>query len=278
MKLHLPLFLRKAILTLMLAYGVPAVQAAGLTLGAGDSLSLDFADASTIQNLNSGTLQLSGGTLLELINCGSGDGKTYTLATGVSSLLDAEGNALTLNSTNNAISNYFDTTQPGTGFWADASLVLSNGDLQLVRHNESVKAAVIITTRQIGGVDYQYYEGVSFADIGYSTSSSDAEGGAIYGDWGCTITLSDNGSVSFSGNTASGSYFASGGAIYGDSSSTITLSDNGSVTFSGNTASGKYARGGAIYGYGDITLSNNGSVEFSGNTASSREDTPVARV
>ncbi|MBQ1961216.1 MAG: hypothetical protein II349_06810, partial [Akkermansia sp.] len=97
--------------------------------------------------------------------------------------------------------------------------------------------------------------------------SSDAYGGAIDG---YIITLSGNGSVSFSDNTASSSsYSAFGGAIF--SSSTITLSGNGSVTFSGNTASGfSYARGGAIYGYDStITLSGNESVSFSGNTASS---------
>ena len=272
MKLHLPVLIRKAIIACMLAVVSsfsPTATAAALTLGTGDFLSLDYADDSTIPNLNNGTLQLSGGALLELLHCGSGDGKTYTLATGVSSLLDAAGNAITLDSSNNAISNYFDTTQPGTGFWADATLQLVDGILQLVRHNESVKATVTITTRQTDGVDYQYYEGVSFADIEYTTSWSDASGGAIYGDSNSTITLSDNGRVVFEGNTASSTdYSASGGAIYGDG--TITLSNNGSVEFSRNTASGYDGSGGAIYGdyYRMITLSNNVSVVFEGNTAS----------
>ena len=299
MKLHLPLFLRKAILALMLAYGVPAVQAADLTLGADDSLTLDFADTSTIQNLNSGTLQLSGGTLLELLNCGSGDGKTYTLITDISKLMGEDG-SLTLTSANNAISNYFDTTQPGTGFWADGTLVLTDdGTLQLVLHDQNVKEAVVISTRQTGGAEYQNYAGVSLENISavdnggaisgdevtlsnngsvifegntasdaYTTSfsSGGASGGAICGGSNSTITLSDNGSVEFSRNTASsiGSVVCSyGGAIYGDSSSTITVSNNGSVTFSGNVASGSsVVRGGAIYTYGNLSIRNNDSVSF----------------
>ncbi|MBR2314690.1 MAG: hypothetical protein IKA55_07535, partial [Akkermansia sp.] len=77
MKLHLPLFLRKAILTLMLAYGVPALHAANLTLGAEDSFSVDYSASGSLQDLNNGTLRLSGGTTLQLSSCGEGDGKTY---------------------------------------------------------------------------------------------------------------------------------------------------------------------------------------------------------
>ena len=148
-----------------------------------------------------------GGTQLDLSNCGVGDGKTYTLLTGVSGVLDAEGNALILDSTNNAASLYFDTTQPGTGFWADAMLSLSeDGTLQLVRHNETVKAAQTITTRQTASLVFSYYEEISFEDISGSSS-----GGAIHGGYNSTITLNNNGSVTFIGNTAS----SSGGAIHG---------------------------------------------------------------
>ncbi|MBO5683550.1 MAG: PEP-CTERM sorting domain-containing protein, partial [Akkermansia sp.] len=98
-----------------------------------------------------------------------------------------------------------------------------------------------------------------------SSSSYVTSGGAIYGGSYSTITLSNNGSVTFSGNTASGQY-THGGAIYGDVHSTITLSNNGSVTFSGNTAfaSSSYfaASGGAIYTRGDLSIRNNDSVEF----------------
>ena len=271
MKLHIPVLLRKALLACFAVgtlYSGGTTIAADLTLGSEDTLSINYAESDSIPDLESGTLQLNGDTLLLLAECGEGNGKTYTLLTGVSGLLDKDGNALALDSSNNAASQYFDTTQPGTGFWADAKLHLTtDGTLQLVRHNETVKDAVTITTRQTGGADYQYYEGVSLKDI----NSTSASGGAIYG-YGSTITLSNNGSVTFSGNTASAYYSAEGGAIHGGDYSTITLSGNGSVEFSGNTASSyEYsAHGGAICG-GSITLSDNGSVEFSGNTASASD-------
>ncbi len=246
---------------------------ADLTLGSEDSLTIDYGIADCIIDLENGTLQLEGATKLLLSNCGEGDGRYYTLLTGVSGLLDKDGNELTLNSSNNNISKYFDTAQPGTGFWANSTLQLtSDGLLRLVRHNQTVKNALTITSRRTNGASYRYYKGVSFENITFSSSSSaSAWGGAIDGGWDSTIELSGNGSVTFSGNTAS----SSGGTIYGGAiggywGSTIELSGNGSVTFSGNTASSSNANayGGAIYG-STVTLADNESVEFSGNTASS---------
>ena len=286
MKLHLPIFMRKAILALMLAYGVPAVQAATLTLGADDSLSVDYSLSGSLQDLNNGTLQLSGGTTLQLSSCGKEDGKTYPLLTGVSGLLGADGSAITLDDTNNAASLYFDTTQPGSGFWADAKLQLVNGALQLALHNEAVKEAMTITSNQTNPSAYQYYAGISFKDISeyynggaiydgaadsitlnyngtvtFSGNIADC-GGAISGDG--YITLNNNGSVVFSQNTARRTY-SFGGAIYGDYGSTLFLNDNNSVHFVQNVAS---SEGGAISGY-KITLNNNNEIEFRGNTASS---------
>ncbi|MBQ2379538.1 MAG: hypothetical protein II295_04015, partial [Akkermansia sp.] len=173
MKLHLPVLLRKALLasfTFSFACSA-AAHAADLTLGNEDSLTIDYAAADSIPDLEGGTLILNGDAILQLLNCGKGDGKTYTLATGISKLLDAEGNAITLVSTNNAISKYFDVTQPGTGFWAGSALVLTaDGTLQLVRHNETVTAAETNTTRQTGGAVYQYYAGISFENIEYYSS------------------------------------------------------------------------------------------------------------
>ncbi len=266
MKFHLPVRLFQSLL-LCLSVAcftvnsgvVMAEEQASIILGEQDTLTIDYADAETLPDVG-GILQLLGGTQLNLSNCGEGDGKTYTLATGVSALLDAEGNELLLDSSNNTISHYFDTTQPGTGFWADATLSLSeDGILQLVRHHETVKAAQTITTRQTASLVFSYYEEISFEDITGSSS-----GGAIYGGSNSTIELSGNGSVEFSGNTASS---GGGGAIYGYDGSTIELSGNGSVEFSGNTAS---STGGAIRGGSNSTieLSGDGSVTFSGNTAS----------
>ncbi len=270
MKLHLPVLLRKALLACFsFTFACTcSAAAADLTLGNEDSLTIDYADIGSIPDLENGTLRLNGDTILLLENCGEGDGKTYSLAIGVSGLVDAMGNPITLDPSNNAISHYFDTTQPGVGFWTDATLALTDdGTLQLVRHHETVKAAQTITTRQTESLVYSYYAGISFEDITQS-SDSYAYGGAIYGNYySSTITLSGNGSVTFRGNTASSSY-AYGGAIYGYGS-TIELSGNGSVEFSGNTASSSDyydASGGAIYG-GPITLRGNGSVTFSGDRA-----------
>ena len=250
-----------------------AEEQVSLILSEQDTLSIDYADADTFLHAD-GVLQLMGGTQLILSNCGEGDGKTYTLLTGVSGMLDAEGNALLLDSSNNAASLYFDTTQPGIGFWADATLSLSeDGTLQLVRHNETVKAAQTITTRQTASLVFSYYEGISFEDITQSSSSSSVYGGAIYGGSNSTITLSGNGSVTFSGNSAStdsSSYgvHAYGGAIYGYGD--ITLNNNGSVEFSGNTASyGSSTYGGAIYARGSVTIAGNDEVTFAQNVEKS---------
>ena len=264
MKLHLPLFLRKSVLScLALVAGCTLNSgtlafADDLVLGAGDEFFIDYAENASIPDLENGTLQLSGGTLLELLNCGSGDGKTYTLVTGVSTLLDAEGNALTLGSANNAASLYFDITQPGTGFWGDATLELStDGSLQLVRHNETVKNAITITERQTGDVDYLGYESVCFLNIVNSS------GGAISPSFDCSLKHSicfrDNGRVIFSGNQTS----SVGGAVYIIDGS-LTMEGNASVEITGN-ASGFL---GAVTGGGSaITFGNNGSVNFSGNSS-----------
>ena len=238
-----------------------AVLNSNLSLGDG-RLSIDYSGSGAATSLNNSALTLLGGTQLQLSSLGNGDGKTYELFAGIGSLLGRDGNALVLDDTNNAISNYFDSTRPGSGFWTGGTLQLTNaGTLQLVLHDETVKVAQTITARQTNPSAYQYYASIAFEDISY-VSDSNAGGGAIYGDEDSTITLSDNGCVVFEGNTAS--YY--GGAIYGGSSSTITLSNNGTVTFIENTA--KDGHGGAIYGKNFITLSNNGSVEFTGNTAS----------
>ncbi len=261
MKLHLPVLLRKAVLacfSVAFAYSMSSgsTAAAALTLGGDDSLAVDCADPSSITDLAGGTLTLAGGTELRISNCGTGDGKTYTLLTSVSGLLDDEGNVISLDSSNNAIANYFDTTQPGTGFWADAILVLTDDDtLQLVRYSEPVKDVLTITSRKTTGVTYLYYTGVKASGI-----SSSYDGGAIYDGTSGAITLNNNGSVTFSNNVARSK---NGGVIYGNN--TITLSNNGNVTSSNNSAS----RGGVIYGNNTITLSNNGSVKFSGNVATS---------
>lgn len=180
MKLHLPVILRRAVLafcavTACTLYSGNLAAAADITLTDADSLTIDYAEQDSITDLEGGTLQLMGDTPLLLSNCGEGDGRVYTLFSGISQLTDKEGNILLAGSYSAA--DYFDTTLPGTGFWAGATLQLtSDGTLQLVLHNETVKAALTVTTHQTAPVDYSYYKGVAFNDVSYS-----GKGGAIGG-------------------------------------------------------------------------------------------------
>lgn len=151
----------------------------------------------------------------------------------------------------------------------------SNGEI-VFRHNKEV--AFNGNSRSYGGAVYSQGS-VTFsknADVSFTGNSSSTYGGAIYGESGSDITLSGNGSVSFTANYVSTPYSSSGGAIYGGSNSDITLSDNGSVTFSMNhtttshiSSSAYYSYGGAIYAErsSNITFNGNGSVTFIGNYA-----------
>lgn len=253
-----------------------SVLKSDLVLEKNASLSVDYAGTGSATSLNNSALSLQGGTRLQLSGCGSGDGKTYTLLTGVSELKDAQGNAISLNSTNNAIAKYFDTSQPGTGFWAGTKLVLTDdGTLQLVRHNQAVKEAVKITARQTGGVNCQYYEGITVEDFTYGSFGSYNEGGAfrIYNYPSSDtngVSMNNNGSVMFNNNTVCG-LGADGGAVY-TYNGYITMNNNGTVIFSQNRAisDNEYGRawGGAINcTRGDITLNDNGSVIFAENEA-----------
>ncbi len=240
---------------------------------------LILADAGTLAvgaaaNLSGSSLTLQGGTDFSLSGSAltSADGRVYNIFTGVGALLGGDGSALSLSETDNAISLYFDATRPGSGFWANSTLQLTaDGALNEVGLAEAVKDGVEYTSRQYGSFAHSYYKSVVFRGISHYS-----EGGAIYGLG--YITLSNNGSVTFSGNLVDASGFAnegSGGAIYGARSCTITLSDNGSVVFEGNTGfTNTYydSNGGAICVVENctITLSNNGSVEFERNSAADR--------
>ncbi|MBR3944284.1 MAG: hypothetical protein IKK15_04225, partial [Akkermansia sp.] len=110
MKPHLPATLRRALLAALAIATLTPSARADLTLGSDDTLIIDYATDSTLPPADAdGVLTLNGDTKLQLNNCGTGDGKTYTIITGVSGLVDKDGNALT----DYAASVYFDTTQPG---------------------------------------------------------------------------------------------------------------------------------------------------------------------
>ena len=98
------------------------------------------------------------------------------------------------------------------------------------------------------------------AKVLFQNNSSD-DGGAIYvqGSYS-TLNLKNNSSVEFSGNYSSDD----GGAIYA-SSATVDVSQNDEVLFKNNTSNWW---GGAICGSSSsILLQNNGELEFSGNKA-----------
>ena len=101
-----------------------------------------------------------------------------------------------------------------------------------------------------------------------SSTSSYAEGGAIYNYRRATI-----GDITgdFIGNYASNTntnYNAYGGAIYNDGDRDSATIGNITGDFIGNYASGSYARGGAIYNYNCATIGNI-TGDFIGNYASS---------
>ena len=172
------------------------------------------------------------------------------------------------------------TDGSGSAFSGQSTLTfdtLSNLTFSTITDNEPairvVKGTLTITNVNDGQSNTM---DVLFKDI-KNTSSS---GGAICADNG-DVTISNNGNVSFSGNSSSFSspddyysspdycYSSSGGAIcagYGD----VTISHNGDVSFSGNSSysDSYYSHGGAICAdSGDVTISQNGNVSFSGNSS-----------
>ena len=72
-----------------------------------------------------------------------------------------------------------------------------------------------------------------------------------------SLTFNNNGTIRFSGNTAS-----SGGAIYAMAS--VEFRDNGDINFSSNSAT---SSGGAIYAMGSMKFSGNGDIDFSSNSS-----------
>lgn len=125
-----------------------------------------------------------------------------------------------------------------------------------------------------------FSENMATSDLYYSHTYR-AYGGAIY-NLG-SLTLRDNGDVTFRANTTTTLYPSSncsyeyyGGAIYnggafvmsGNNGASFVLSGNGDVTFSENKIASGRSHGGAIYNEGTFSLSDNGNVTFSKNSAS----------
>lgn len=108
-----------------------------------------------------------------------------------------------------------------------------------------------------------------------SGSGANAYAGAIRID--NILSITGNGSVLFENNRAQGTTAqVQGGAIRNGGSGSITISENGSVRFIGNTAitadstkTTQNRMGGAIYSGADLTLSDNAELLFSGNSVRS---------
>ena len=226
-----------------------------------------------------GTADMNGNSVTmtgdcSLIITSPGDGREYELFSNVSCLLDASGAVVELNSENCKIENFFSTDSPGSGFWKDGILQLTeDGSLKLIRHDNEVKSPLTIESRTLER-EYCFYESVECNNV---TDVTEPEGRPT-----AELSLSNNGSISFEGNSAtdggamrvksvmiegnggaffSGNQACAGGSIVGES---VMMNNNGRVCFNGNVAE---IAGGAIEGE-EIIIDNNGSVEFFRNTVS----------
>ncbi len=149
---------------------------------------------------------------------------------------------------------------------SNAAMVLAKGGTLTITN---------VNDGQSGTVDVLFKD----IDIKYTTTSSFFHGGAINAD---TVTISNNGDVSFSGNSVAPKSFA----IY---AGTVTISHNGDVSFSGNSTTAIHAGDGltishnravyfsrnygkAIFASGGLTISHNGDVSFSISENSGEDD------
>lgn len=98
-----------------------------------------------------------------------------------------------------------------------------------------------------------------YGKVSFSGAETDRKGAAIFGDYGSSITLSDNDQVEFTGNSSL-AQSAYGGAIYGEK---ILINRNDTVGFSRNSATA----GAAIHG-ATVEFCDNGEVKFVGNVSS----------
>ena len=93
-----------------------------------------------------------------------------------------------------------------------------------------------------------------------------SHGGAIcvYASTSRQLSFRENETISFDSNHAR----YKGGAIFGDEGCSISFSANGAIVFESNYASGGQPSGGAVYLLGDVELNRNKRVEFKKNYVS----------
>ena len=267
-------------------------------------LCMDFSGTGETVSLNNTNLHLQGETGLQFRDAGKEDSRVYDLFTDIYGLKDANGNALVLSADNNAAALYFDAERPGTGFWKNATLQLTDdGTLQLVRYTDiTIPTGYARTVVMDEPSDFTRYAGltqdVAFrlaADVTFDASaavmtnlaasryftsaSADApaaiafrnsENRMFYVKENETLIMKALRAVTFEDLVVSADEAISGGAIYVSDNSGITLEDNGAVIFSGTTLTdnGAEAQGGALYAgaASPVVLNGNGSVEFLKNS------------
>jgi hypothetical protein len=113
-----------------------------------------------------------------------------------------------------------------------------------------------------GAVDIKSGDSVTFTDVDVTNSTAGLNGGGIHaaGNTTLTVTTSDGGTSTISGNEAEGGDAGmGGGGVWGAGATTIS----GDVTIEDNTASGESGSGGGVLNFGgtldimDATIQNN---------------------
>ncbi len=173
------------------------------------------------------------------------------------------GKGVTISYNNDVSFSGNNSSRLGGAIWSPDDITIShNGDVSFSgNYTTSMSGGAIsaesgYNNRLGGNISLCGNESLTFDD-----NTALLKGGAIYSDDGI-ITISDNELVSFQRNSAGRSGGRSGGAICSDDIGvTVTISNNGDVTFSGNSAS----FGGAIYATDALSIQGNNSVLFEKN-------------
>ncbi len=165
------------VLDMEYAVGSDLKLTSALTLGNG-KLSIDAENtsddgAATALNLNNGTLTLAGGTSLTISGW---DSETFTLFSGVTSLVDSNGDALVLGDTNNDASLYFD----GVGTGSILSLT-SDGKLQLIHSSYLIWGEGTGTWVTNGDFTAEDEDFTTDADVKFGALTGDSDTVAISG-------------------------------------------------------------------------------------------------
>ena len=244
-----------------------AVLKSNLTLSNESALSVNGS-----ASLNNNTLILHGGTDFSLSSIG--DGCRYDIFSNVSKLMDAEGNTISLDSTNNKAALYFDATQPGTGFWADSTLQLTeDGTLQLVRYTNIAIPSGCTSVLVTSSSNIESYSN-STSNIAFKLKNdiilNGKTGSILDTSFGTKVFTSNSYNSLASIEVLNSKKLAfKVNSLTMINLDTISMQDNKNAVTSTDSSS-TYAEGGAIHGYfaKDLVIQNNGTVSFQGNNAS----------